>query len=105
MSQPTLEEIRQEDGKLPSHIWPGGYPILYLAHDGESVCPACANGENGADFTTDPKADADGWRLDGWFPFYEGAPEFCCHCNGEVESAYGDPEEAEKDAWGRSETK
>ena len=91
--RPPLDAIRTADGKLPAYAWPGGYPIIYIAADGGVFCPACANGENDSDATTDPSDCPDDaqWVIDGWDVFYEGAPEHCSHCGAEIPSAYGDP--------------
>jgi len=99
MSKP-MDEIRDSDGKLPAFAWPGGYPIVYVMSDGETMCPACANGENGSLARTEDGPDdmpRDGWRIEGYDVHYEGPPEICCHCNAEIESAYGDPDAAEED--------
>jgi hypothetical protein len=89
---PSLTELRAADGSgsLPAFAWPGGYQIIYIADDGATVCPKCANGE---DFHE--SGDADGFRLEGWTIFYEGPDEICCHCNVVIESAYGDPDDCE----------
>jgi hypothetical protein len=87
----ALEKHRDEDGNLPSFVWPGGYPILYVLGDGESLCPDCANGANGSEASDDPDKQTD-WRIEGLSVFYEGAPEYCAHCGKTMESAYGDPE-------------
>jgi hypothetical protein len=68
--------------------WPGGYPIVYVADDGESMCAKCVNGESEVHFS----GDADGWRIDSLFIHYEGPNEQCAHCGVEIPSAYGDPE-------------
>ena len=92
---------RETDGSLPFYAWPGGYPVLYLMEDGETLCPACANGENGSlAYAGDPPEDPEGgrmwqdpqWHIVAQFVHYEGAPEFCAHCNAETPSAYGDPD-------------
>lgn len=96
MTMPTLHELwDSNDGKLPSYAWPGGYPIIYISSDGEVFCPDCANRQNGADTRlTDGPDDPpnDGWRIDGWSIHWEGDSEICCHCNTEIESAYGIPD-------------
>lgn len=82
-----------EDGILPARAWPGGYPILYLMADGESLCSGCANGKNGSE-TLNPECDEDPqWTILEAYVHWEGPPAFCSNCNAEVESAYGDPEE------------
>jgi len=87
---------RDDDGKYPAYAWPGGYPILYVADDGEWACPACVNGENGAEFSADPDHDADGWRIEGYQVHWEGEPAICSHCGASIESAYGDPDSERK---------
>jgi hypothetical protein len=92
-----LKELdpNNEDGKLPSYGWPGGYPVLYIAGDCEVLCPACANGENGSEATNPECADDPQWNVQGYFVHYEGPPEVCAHCSAKIESAYGDPENKE----------
>ena len=80
---------RNSDGKLPAHVWPGGYPLIYLTEDGGVLCPACANGANGSEASVEPDADP-GWKLLAGEIHYEGPPEICDHCGAAVESAYGE---------------
>ena len=82
---------RGDDGTFPAYAWPGGYPIIYILADGETLCAKCANGENGSEASTDSGTDAQ-WRIIGQDIHWEGEPETCAHCNGQIESAYGVPE-------------
>lgn len=34
-----IEDLRDENGKLPAYAWPGGYPIFYIASDNGVLCP------------------------------------------------------------------
>ena len=87
-TDPKLDEIRNDKGELPAYAWPGGYPIAYLFGDGETCCPACANGD-----AVDRQDDPDmAWHIVGYFAHYEGPPIECANCHDEIESAYGDPE-------------
>jgi len=86
----SLAEIRGDDGKVPKFAWPGGYPIVYLADDGETVCADCVNDPSNP---IHEDGEADGWRIDGYDIHWEGPPEHCAHCNAEILSAYGDPSE------------
>jgi len=88
-----LKDWKDNDGKFIAFAWPGGYPVAYLAEDGDTFCPDCANGENGSDATTVDDGSRSGWLVIGGFIHYEGPPEICAHCDAEVASAYGDPEE------------
>lgn len=85
---------REDNGKLPAYVWPGGYPIVYTCADGGCLCPACANRENGSEASEDKDAPAD-WRLIAADIHYEGEPITCDHCGAEIESAYGDPNKEE----------
>lgn len=89
----AYEYTGTEPGKeLPGFAWPGGYPIIYITGDGATACADCANGKNGSDFP-DPEQDSPDWTIEGADVFYEGPPEYCCHCNAAIESAYGEPDE------------
>jgi hypothetical protein len=91
--------MRGDDGKLEAYAWPGGYPIVYYCEDGGSLCPACANNENGSiAYTGDLPADCiedKQWHIVACDVYYEGPIINCDHCNAEIESAYGDPDEEE----------
>ena len=82
---------RAPDGTLPAYAFPGGYPIAYFLADDGILCPDCASGKNGSEASEcseDPQ-----WKLIGADIHWEGVPLICDHCNAEVESAYGDPDE------------
>lgn len=79
--------MRDEDGKLPAFAWPGGYPIIYFASDMGTLCPKCANAfVTGRDTEEQLKPVA-------CDIYWEGPTIQCEHCNADIESAYGDPEE------------
>ncbi len=77
---------KNDDGTYISHVWPGGYPVMYLASDGASICPDCANS---GDFHEDSKC-ADGFCLVSYFEHLEGPPEICANCNSAIASAYSE---------------
>ncbi len=81
----------EAEEKLPSFAWPGGYPLYYLCADGGILCPDCANGDDVAQADADDKQ----WHVTGVDVHWEGQPLTCDHCNGSIESAYGDPEQSE----------
>lgn len=83
---------RDDSGKLPSHCWPGGYPLFYFTQDGGTLCPPCANANDslGGD-PSDPQ-----WRLVEVDANWENASLYCDHCSKRIESAYaeeGEPED------------
>lgn len=82
--------------QLQAFTFPGGYPIVYYAQDMADICPKCANGENGAEFQNPEYQDDAQWILINCDIYYEGPIRYCEHCNGQIESAYGDPEEIEE---------
>ena len=76
------KDWQDSSGRLISYAWPGGYPVVYYDHDGESICPKCANDD---DWSDKALIGADIWE--------EGPTLQCANCNAEIESAYGDPDE------------
>lgn len=86
----TSKLHRDSTGRLPAYALSGGYPMIYLVDDGEALCPACANGENGSGASEDALPRS-GWRIVAADVHWEGAPLVCAHCSAEIESAYGDP--------------
>ena len=76
-----IHRLRDDYGRLPSYSWPGGYQITYICHDGNTVCPTCANLE----------ADAH-QKVTDCFIHWEGSPICCDDCGATIESEYGDPE-------------
>lgn len=81
--------IDEDTGKFISYAWPGGYTVIYLDAKNNTLCPDCAS-NNDPDF--DPPIEAG-------FVYYEG-PTLQCdnpHCQKDLPSAYGDPEEEETD--------
>jgi len=70
-------------------VWPGGYPLALLTDDGGVLCPACVRREREQILDALPRS---GWRADGAFVHWEGAPMRCDHCNANIPSAYGEVE-------------
>ena len=66
--------------KAASYAWPGGYPVnsepqfhLYIGN-------------------TWIKGIDPGWCIEAVDVNWEDDSLICCHCNAEIESAYGDPD-------------
>ena len=76
---------RNDKGDLDFWAWPGGYRILYLCADGETVCAKCANERKPDEWQGQEPVDA--------YIDWEGPGTHCAHCNKFMESEYGDPEE------------
>lgn len=98
----VTEDQLDADGQLPAFAWPGGYPLIYHA-DGtkfaikraEWLCAKCATA-----YLTNADADPEDGPFGRWVgiltahPLYEGPATECDQCAAEIETAYGDPDEA-----------
>lgn len=75
------------DGNLITHVWPGGYPVVYVDPEDES---------EGLCWRTVREMIAAGEWPDGRpvssYTHYEGAPVECS-CGKMIDSAYGDPDD------------
>ena len=86
-----IAQLREaHDGTLPGVAFPGGYSILYLCADGDTLCagPECANGPDAVRADTSYPA----WLIVAQYVHWEGPPESCSHCGKELLSEYGDPD-------------
>ena len=90
MSSQRIESLRMDNGKLPAYAWPGGYPIFYIAADNGTICPECANGEDGSECQNPDCQDDKQWALVVYGVNYEDDCLYCDHCNRHIESAYGE---------------
>ena len=85
---------------MPRHCTDlGGYPVYYVTKDGGILSPEAVL-EN-LQLTNDPE-DAQ-WYVVASEVNYEDQDLFCDHTGKRIESAYGDPEEAESPSSGTSE--
>ena len=86
---PLAHDHMVKGGLLDHTAWPGGYPIIWIAdidtRECAILCAECA------------ASARDAGNLRTLVPdiYYEGPTETCGGCNGEIPSAYGDPEGAE----------
>lgn len=97
----TMMEIEDSEKDLDRYkanpyAWPGGYDILALMADGETICHDCACNESEV-FQDDEASCADGhdpaWRFVAGYVYWEGPTIYCANCNKPLESEYGDPED------------
>lgn len=75
------------------YAWPGGYPLIVVMSDCEVMCCDCARENFDLIGRATRDNDRSGWAAAGVDIHWEGPPELCCHCGGEIPSAYGDPDE------------
>jgi hypothetical protein len=69
--------------------------MLLIMSDGECLCADCTK----VNYRLISKATRDNAR-DGWQALqvvihWEGDPEHCANCNAQIDSAYGNPDNAE----------
>jgi hypothetical protein len=80
----------REFARLPHPFtFPGGYTMIGMLSDGETICHACVRSEYREIYRATRNADRSGWAFVGTFIHWEGEPELCCHCGAELESEYG----------------
>ena len=79
---------RDDNGRLESWAWPGGYPIFYMDGDGSVLCPNCARTSD-----EDPSEDP------GFKPIhyaihyginYIDTNLYCENCGATIDPAYQD---------------
>jgi hypothetical protein len=89
MKNNTLEQVKTAIRN--PFAWPGGYPVYTVMADGELLCPDCARKEYRQIVQSTKNHYRDGWQAKGTLILWEGF-DYCCHCNKELESAYGEDE-------------
>ena len=70
------------------YAWPGGYAVIFLACDGESICYKCAHKNRHQICESIREHSHDGWRLEGAFINYEDPDDYCANCNEHLEPEY-----------------
>lgn len=75
-------------GKLAAFTSIGSYPIFYLTRQHYVICAECAEEALNNPEAFDPPVSSD--------VFWEGEPITCDACSDTIESAYGDPDEAQR---------
>lgn len=72
------------------YAWPGGYPLFFICDDGGALCCKCARSEARRIMESVRDRQSDGWRVVGMDINWENVEAHCDHCNGTIESAYGE---------------
>lgn len=76
------------------YAWPGGYTLRLIMCDGDVMCHDCAK-ENAAQIRLAAMTkDRSGWRPFGFDVLWEGETHYCCHCNKDLPTEYGEPEDS-----------
>lgn len=86
---------RDDDSKLITYAWPGGYPAYYVTEDGGVLCPECARMAEREDLSlVDENGGIDAqWHIVAADINWEDADLYCDHCYTRIESAYAEPED------------
>jgi len=69
--------------------WPGGYPLYFVARDGEALSFDSVR-ENLASVLTDTSAGRGDWAVVAVDINYEDSELTCCHSGARIPSAYGE---------------
>jgi hypothetical protein len=90
----SLKDVHPDAPRsLPEFAWPGGYPLYYVTKQGNVLCADCATEE--ADQPPGDYPQYDDSVVD-YDVHWEGPSLYCEGCNKEIESAYGEPDEAKE---------
>ena len=86
----NTKELKQALRDGP-YAWPGGYPLYFIAADGEPLCHTCVkrNFKQVIYETYRPRA-GDMFRVIGQEINYEDEHLHCAHCEEQIQSAYGE---------------
>ncbi len=82
----TVAQVKEAIRK--PFAWPGGYRILFLMADGETILPETAKA-NFREVVSDTKAKAGVWEIVGSYVYWEGEPIQDAHTYEFIESEYG----------------
>ena len=94
MERTAQHSIELRKAIRAKYAWPGGYPMYLIMSDGEAVCMDCARKE----YRLIARARHDNDTTGGWLAMgadinWEDTELHCAHCNAQIESAYGDPDD------------
>jgi len=70
------------------YAWPGGYPIYFIADDGEAISYDAAKSEAKLIISAIRNRLNDGWRVVGVDINYEDDELTCAHTGKKIECAY-----------------
>lgn len=84
--------------------WPGGYPLYFIASDGEALSFDSVREELRNVIDAIQSQDNSGWRVVACDINYEDGELFCAHSGERIPSAYAEPED-EEDYIGKPQSK
>jgi len=86
-----MDSFQLRNAIRTKYAWPGGYPMALMMLDGECICMDCAKKEY-RQIARENRVKQ--WPDKQWTPVdvfinWEDTDLVCAHCNGAIESAYG----------------
>lgn len=79
-----------------SYAWPGGYPLYATVETGDVLCCKCLKKHRRDILESLLSGNVrDGWHFSALDTHMEGPSIACDHCGADIESAYGEPDEAD----------
>ena len=72
------------------YAWPGGYPLYFIASDGEALSFAAVRENLRAVLDSMRNGIDDGWAVIGCEVNWEDPALFCAHSSARIESAYAE---------------
>lgn len=96
----TIENAAQLKATLRagSYAWPGGYPLYFLASDGEALSFEAVRENLREILFAIATHSRCGWRVVGCAINWEDTALYCAHSGAKIESAYGEGEEEETES-------
>ena len=79
----TIAQVKETIRK--PYAWPGGYRLLFLMEDGETLLPETAR-KNFREVIEDTKASYGEWNIVGIYVHWEGDPLYDAHTNEQIDS-------------------
>lgn len=91
MSKTALKQLKEALRNGP-YAWPGGYPLYFIAADGEALSFQAVrdNLKLVMHATCYPEYRENDWRIVGVDVNWEDTHLYCGHTNERIQSAYGE---------------
>lgn len=85
----TVKQLK-EQLRAGQYAWPGGYPLYFIASDGEALSFDAVRENYRQVIEAIRDRDRNGWRVVGCDVNWEDADLYCAHTGQRIESAYAE---------------
>lgn len=85
----TIKQLKQQL-RSGQYAWPGGYPLYFLASDGEALSFEAVRENFRAVIESMRDRSNDGWRVIGCDVNWEDDSLYCGHTGARIASAYAE---------------